>query len=646
VIPEAVIEQIRDRVDVVAVIGRHMDLKRSGRTWKGNCPFHGERTPSFHVYPEDKHYKCYGCGAYGNVFTFLQQLQGKDFPAIVRELAAEVGIEIPESSEEDSAEASRRRKERNELLAANDAAARYWAARLASAHGAEARAYLERRGVGEEAVKKFRIGISADAWDDLGPRLAKKGVLAEPLLRAGLVIPREKKAGAYDRFRGRLMFPIAGMDGQIIGFGGRAMGKEEGAKYLNTPETPLYKKSKILYGLDLAREAIRKSRQAVLVEGYFDVIGLHQVGVTNAVAVCGTALTPEHVELLSRLDCREVTVLFDGDSAGLAAPGKAAAALLPAGMSGRVAILPAEGGKVDPDDFARANGRAGVEALLKAATPLSQFLVERAVEKTCGDRPAEAALEAKLLAVREIAPYLRMTPEGLARSVFEDTVAKKLDLDVQALRAELANPPDRLRAPQGQPSAPQQPPADEGGPSGWSAGAPRPREGGRGPYGPRQGPPPPGSNVRARAVLPGPAADALALLAAFPDLAGVAQEENLPGVLPAGPLVELARDLMKGPIPLEDVLDRVGKGADEATLRRVKGLTGPGRPEAVHADREFRKAVLKAQIAAREREYETLLAEVARAGTPIPEELAVSAQVAARKKTDLERRLRALERGA
>jgi DNA primase len=147
-------------------------------------------------------------------------------------------------------------------------------------------------------------------------------------------------------------------------------------------------------------------------------------------------------------------------------------------------------------------------------------------------------------------------------------------------------------------------------------------------------------------VLPGPAADALALLAAFPDLAGVAQEENLPGVLPAGPLVELARDLMKGPIPLEDVLDRVGKGADEATLRRVKGLTGPGRPEAVHADREFRKAVLKAQIAAREREYETLLAEVARAGTPIPEELAVSAQVAARKKTDLERRLRALERGA
>ncbi|MFO0583023.1 MAG: DNA primase [Anaeromyxobacter sp.] len=645
-IPEAVIEQIRDRVDVVAVIGRHMDLKRSGRTWKGNCPFHGERTPSFHVYPEDKHYKCYGCGAYGNVFTFLQQLQGKDFPAVVRELAAECGIEIPEGSEEESAEVRRRRKERNELLAANDAAARYWAARLASTHGADARGYLERRGVTEESVRKFRLGIAADAWEDIAPRLAKKGVGEEAVKNAGLLVPRQNKPGHYDRFRGRLMFPIAAMDGQVIGFGGRAMGDEQGAKYLNTPETALYKKSKVLYGLDLARETIRKTRQAVLVEGYFDVIGLHQVGVANAVAVCGTALTPEHVELLARLDCREITVLFDGDSAGLAAPGKAAAALLPAGMNGRVAMLPADGGKTDPDDYARANGRAGVEALLKAATPLSQFLVDRAVEKACGDRPAEASLEAKVLAVRELAPYVRMTPEGLARSVFEDTIAKKLDLDVQALRAELSSPADRPRSGPGRPEA--QP--AESGPRPGPAAPQRQREGGRWegkPWEgrPRQGPPAPGSNVRARAILPGPAADALALLAAFPEaVAGAAEEENLPGLLPAGPLSDLARDLMKGPIPLDEVLDRVAKGADEATLRRVRGLTGPGRPEASLADREFRKAAVKAHVAAVEREYENLLALVAKAGSPIPEDLAVSAQIAARKKSDLEKRLRALER--
>jgi DNA primase len=621
VIPEAVIEQIRDRVDVVAVIGRHMELKRSGRTWKGNCPFHGERTPSFHVYPEDKHYKCYGCGAYGNVFTFLQQVEGKEFPEVVRELAAEFGVEIPETSEEDSDEARRRRKERNEILAANDAAGRYWAARLQTQHAAEARAYLTRRGVSEESVKRFKLGISADAWDDLAGRLATKGVAADALLKAGLLIPRENGKGAYDRFRGRLMFPIAAMDGQVIGFGGRAMGGDKGAKYINTPETPLYKKSKVLYGLDLAREAIRKTRSAVLVEGYFDVIGLHQAGVQNAVAVCGTALTPEHVELLGRCDCREVTVLFDGDQAGLAAPAKAAAALLPAGLAGKVATLPSDAGKVDPDDFARAHGRDGVEALLKAAVPLSQFLVDRAVEKACGERPAEASLEAKLAAVRELGPFVRITPEGLARSVFEDTIARRLDLDREALRAELSG--EGRRSAQAGPHP---------GPH-----APQGSQGSRVP--PRQGPP----ASRVRSVLPGPAADALALLVAFPELAGAAEEHNLAGLLPAGPLADLARDLLRGPVSLEDALSRVEKGADQATLRRVRGLTGPGRPNPEEADLEFRKAALKASIASVRAEHESLLAQVAREGKPISEDLAIAAQVAARRKTDLERRLRSLE---
>ncbi|HEY7515900.1 MAG TPA: DNA primase, partial [Vicinamibacteria bacterium] len=278
-IPDAVIDEIRDRVDVVAVIGRHMELKRSGRTWKGCCVFHGERTPSFHVYPEDKHFKCYGCGAYGDVFGFLQRLEGKEFPEVVRELAREVGIEIPEAQEE-SADQKRRRKERTEILAACDAAARYWAARLQSRYGGAARRYLEGRGVTQESLQRFRLGVAADEWNDLPRRVADKGIDAPALVRAGLVIEKEK-GGGYDRFRDRLMFPIAAMDGQVIGFGGRALAKDEkGAKYINTPETPLYKKSKVLYGLDLARETIRKTRRAVLVEGYFDVIGLHQVGVT------------------------------------------------------------------------------------------------------------------------------------------------------------------------------------------------------------------------------------------------------------------------------------------------------------------------------------------------------------------------------
>ena len=610
-------------MDIVAVIGRHMELKRSGRTWKGNCVFHGEKTPSFHVYPEDKHFKCYGCGAYGDVFAFLQKLEGKEFPEVVKALAQEVGIEIPESSEEDSAEARARRKERNEILAASDAAARYWAARLASKYGAPARGYLDGRGVTEESRAHFRLGVSAAAWNDLPARLEDKGIGVDALRRAGLVIDREKGQGTYDRFRGRLMFPIAAIDGQVIGFGGRVLPGEgaeaKGAKYINTPETPLYKKSRVLYGLDLARETIRKTRTAVLVEGYLDVIGLHQVGVTGAVAVCGTALTPEHVELLGRCDCREVVILFDGDPAGLAAPAKAAAALFPAGLSGKVAVLPSEGGKTDPDDYARANGRTGVEALLAAAVPLSEFLIDRAAARSCGKNPREAPLEGKLAAVRELEPFLRMMPEGLARSVFEDAVARRLDLDPGALKAELAVDRRTTRmAPTREPghTAPARAPALRG------------------------------ASGRVRLVLPGPAADALGILVAFPDLGPVAEEEGLAQLLPPGPLADLARDLCRGPVVVDDALARVAAGADAVTARRVRDWAGPGRPPAEAAERELRRAVVKASIERVRLEHEELLKQVTRAGTPAPADLSTAAQAAMRRRADLEKRLRSLERSA
>ena len=233
-IPDAVIEEVRGRVDVVAVIGRAVELKRSGRTWKGCCPFHGERTPSFHVYPEDKHFKCYGCGEGGDVFKFLQKLQGKEFPEVVRQLAAEVGVEIPDR-EEDGAEQRERRRERKEALAACDAAARYFAARLASEHGAEARRYLEARGTSEEMVRAFRLGVAGGDWNDLAPRMVSKGVGEEALKLAGLLAERDG-GRTYDRFRGRLMFPIAGLDGEVIGFGGRVLpgpGSERLAKYIN-----------------------------------------------------------------------------------------------------------------------------------------------------------------------------------------------------------------------------------------------------------------------------------------------------------------------------------------------------------------------------------------------------------------------------
>jgi DNA primase len=352
------------------------------------------------------------------------------------------------------------------------------------------------------------------------------------------------------------------------------------------------------------------------VEGYLDVIGLHQAGVANAVAVCGTALTPEHVELLSRCDCREVTILFDGDVAGLAAPAKAAQALFPAGMAGKVAVLPSDAGKTDPDEYARANGRAGVEALLASARPLSEFLVDRAVERTCGGSPRDAALEAKLAAVRDLAPFVRLLPEGLARSVFEDTVAKRLDLDLAALRSELSG--ER---------------AERAGARSAVSAAPAPR-----PPAPRP------AASRVRLTLPGPAADALALLAAFPDLGAIAEEENLPGALPAGALADLARELIREPLPVDQALARIAAVADEVTTRRAREIAGPGRPRPEDAERELRKAALKATIASIRAEQDRLLALVARHGAPVPEELTVSAQVAARRRSDLERRLRTLER--
>lgn len=387
-------------------------------------------------------------------------------------------------------------------------------------------------------------------------------------------------------------------------------GDDKGAKYINSPETVLYKKSKVLYGIDLAREGIRKARAAVLVEGYFDVIGLHQTGVRNAVAVCGTALSEEHLELLRRCDCREVTILFDGDVAGLAAPGKAAAALLPSGLSGKVATLPAEAGKVDPDDFARAKGRAGVEALLASAVPLTDWLIDRAVEKHCGKRAADASVESKLAAVRELEPFVRMTPEGLARNVFEDRVARRLDLDPSALRAEM----EAEKAPV------RRGPAREGGARAGADRAPAGR--------------PP---ARVPMLLPGPAVDALGILAAFPDLSGAAAEEDLPRLFPEGPLADLARDLVREPLPLEEVLARLAPALEPRALTRVRNLSGPGRPRPEEAERELRKSAVEAKIELIRREQDRLLAAIAKAGSPPPEDLTTEQLTLNRRRKDLEK---------
>jgi DNA primase len=284
-------------------------------------------------------------------------------------------------------------------------------------------------------------------------------------------------------------------------------------------------------------------------------------------------------------------------------------------------VLPAEAGKSDPDEFAREKGKAGVDALLAAAVPLSEFLVDREIERSCGGRARDASLEAKLAAVRELAPLVRLAPEGLARTVFEDAVARRLDLDAAALRAELSG---ERRAPR---PAPARPAAEA-----RTAQAPAAR--------PARG----GPSARVRLALPGPAVDALALLLAFPDVAPVAEEENLAGLLPEGPLADLARALLREPVALEEALARLAPAADAAAIRRIREICGAARPRREDAERELRKSALKATIEAVRAEQDRLLAAVAKQGAPVPEDLAIAAQVAARRRTDLERRLRSLER--
>jgi len=598
VIPDAVIEEIRGRVDIVAVIGRHMELKRSGRTFKGCCVFHGERTPSFHVYPEDRHFKCYGCGEYGDVFKFLQKLQGKEFPEVVREMAAEVGVEIPER-EEDSAEQRRRREERAQLLAACEAAARYFAARLESPYGEEARAYLASRGLDAEAAKRFRLGVASTAWDDLTARLEKKGIRPETLEKAGLVARRDGQS-RYDRFRGRLMVPIASPDGEVIAFGGRLLpgAPEKLAKYINSPESLLYKKSRVLFGTDLAREHVRRTRSAVLVEGYFDVLGLHQVGVRNAVGACGTALTPEHVELLTRLDCRTLTLLFDGDAAGVAAATKAASALLPSGIMGRVALLPRGAGKTDPDEYARAEGGAAVEKLIAAAQPLTEYLIDRAVAEHCGTSPQGSSFEQRMRAYGQLRPLLESMPPGLPKQTFEERVVKRIDLSPEAVAREL--------------------------------GTARPMA-----AGPASAP----VETRVRSTpLASSAIDALGLLASFPKLAEVAREEHFLALFTGLPLEPLARELGEGALGTEELLTRLEPLVPASAHNRVRGLIAQARPEPEQAEREFRKATVEAKIEQLRAEIDRLNAEIAQAGRPIPEGLRTAMLVATRRRADLEKR--------
>ena len=385
-IPPEIRDEIRARVDLVDLIGAVVPLKRAGERWKGLCPFHQEKTPSFTVNPKLGIFYCFGCHAGGDVFEFLKRHDHLDFPEAVRVLAERTGVVLPtrEGARPDATA-------RDGLYALLDwATHRYQAWLWEGDGGARARRYLAERGLGEEVARAFRMGYAPEGWDTLLAAARQAGHAVEALLGAGLVLPRQTGTGHYDRFRGRLLFPIADTQGRVIAFGGRALAGEE-PKYLNSPETPLYQKGQTLYALHLARERMATSRRALLVEGYVDCVMAHQHGITDTVAVLGTALTPPQLALLRRYADRAV-LFFDADRAGMEAARRAEEllerssapqwwalerrpdTLARAGLKLAVATLPAGD---DPDTFLRKEGREAFERCCSGARSLLLYALDR-----------------------------------------------------------------------------------------------------------------------------------------------------------------------------------------------------------------------------------------------------------------------------
>jgi len=419
-IPEETIEAIRNRVDIVDLVGRYVSLRQAGRSFKGLCPFHDEKTPSFHVNPQLGIFHCFGCNAGGNAFAFLMRKDNLSFPEAVRSLGRLCGIEVPESGGELEGGGVGRR-----LREANAAAAAFYQGALRADEGAAARAYLAGRGIDAATAAQLGLGYAPEGWESLTRALAQARIAPEIGVRAGLLAER-RSGGHYDRLRGRLTFPIRDVRGDVIGFGGRALGADQEPKYLNTPESPLFRKREAFYGLPDALEAIRRSGRAVIVEGYFDRIALARAGVAESLATCGTALSEDHARGLLRRT-REVVLLFDGDEAGQNAVQRSLALLLPEGLRVRAVALPA---KEDPASFLEHEGAEALRALVDGARPALEGVILRSVANGC-TTPWE-----KADAVAAVVPVLVLVSDPVERGEYARRLA--FEADVSAAEVEQA----------------------------------------------------------------------------------------------------------------------------------------------------------------------------------------------------------------
>lgn len=420
-IPDHIIDQVREQANIVQIIGEHVQLKKAGRNYLGLCPFHNERTPSFNVNAERGMFKCFGCGKGGNVITFLQEHQHLSFPDAVRQLATRLNIVIPEETIDDPTGMQARREE---ARAALREAARLYTDILHSSDGAPARRFLSSRGFDDRTIEAFGIGAAPAAWDATMKHLLANGFTDQHLDDAGLVV-RTDEGKVYDRFRGRLMFPIRDDAGRVVGFSARVItATSDAPKYINSPQTIVYDKSRVLYGLDLAKRAIMQARSAYVVEGQADVIAMHQAGFTATVASSGTALTPEQLRSLTRYADR-VVLVFDADAAGQKAMSRGIEIALQAGLDVQCVVLP-EG--EDPDSMIQQHGTEAMQELLDAALPWMTYQMERF--RLMGD--LEDAVR-KAQAVRTMLGWIGGIPDELRRPFLIQELATAFELDASLL---------------------------------------------------------------------------------------------------------------------------------------------------------------------------------------------------------------------
>ncbi|MDR2422683.1 MAG: DNA primase [Deltaproteobacteria bacterium] len=444
---ESKIDEVRRAVDLVGLIRQYVDLKRVGDSYRGLCPFHVEKSPSFYVTPEKGVFHCFGCGAGGTAFHFLMMMNNMTFPEALEDLARRYGVSLPspKGRANQSAEVGK-----PELYRAMRRAADFFQDALWAASGRPAMDYLKGRGLSVELVRSYRLGLSLDRWDELLKFLKKEGFGEKALTEAGLIRARrgDPAAGHYDVFRNRLMTAIFDPEGREVAFAGRVLPGEtdpEAAKYINSPSTPIYKKGRLLYGFHQARSHMRAAGMAFLVEGYFDLLALAQVKVQNVVAAMGTSLTQEQINLL-RGQVGEVYLLFDGDEAGLKAASRALPALLNVELEGKVVILPKG---EDPDSFVRRHGADGLFRAAERAMDLLDYYAERLMAD-CGP-----GLGGQARAIREAKETLRRVPDSLLGQLLRRKLGEKLGVDPELLNLgpAMAARPTPTNRPAGRPSS-------------------------------------------------------------------------------------------------------------------------------------------------------------------------------------------------